>query len=86
MAYFTIEQWVALSVLAGVGILSILRVLAFRFQHDREITDLRLRASILKRDYAARMAALKAGTDEEPIEVEVIGEIGPEAEPVRVAA
>ena len=77
MAYFTIEQWVALSALSGLGIMGILRVLAYRFEHDRSVHDLRLQASTLKRDYSARLAALKAGADEEVLEVDVAEETVP---------
>jgi hypothetical protein len=86
MAYFAPEQWVALSVLAGVGILTILNVLATRFRHERDVHDLRLKANALRNDYAVRMAALKAANTEEPIEAEVVGEIGPDGEPINVAA
>lgn len=77
MAYYTIEQWVALSAVCGIGIVGILRVLAFRFEHDRSLHDLRLRAGTLKRDYTARLAALKAGADEEVLEVDVVDDATP---------
>ena len=79
MAYFTAEQWVALFVMGAVGIVAILRVLAYRFEHDRALHDLRVKARTLRRDYNARMAALKQGTGEPLIEAEVVGEIGPAA-------
>lgn len=84
MAYFTIEQWVALSAMSGVGIIAILRVLAHRFEHDRSVHDLRLRARTLRQDYNARLAAMKANTEEEPIEAEVVEEI--ETAPLQAAA
>ena len=84
MAYFTLEQWVALSTIGGVGIIAILRVLAHRFEHERSLHDLRTRAYTLRRDYTARLAAMKAGWEAEPIEAEVVGEI--EEVPLRVAA
>ena len=86
MAYFTIEQWVALSVLAGIGILTILRVLAHRFEHERALHDLRVQARTLRHDYNARLAAMKSGAAEDPIEVDVIDTIEPEAVPMQAAA
>ena len=86
MAYFAPEQWVALSVVAGVGILAILHVLGAGFRHDRELHDLRLKAMELRTGYNARLAAIRAREQEEPIEVDVVGAIGPEADQVKAAA
>ena len=86
MAYFAAEQWVALSALAGVGILSVLSVLAAQFRHDRELFDLRQRAGELRTGYNARLAALREREHDAPVEVDVVGEIGPEAGEVRQAA
>ena len=77
MAYFAPEQWVALSVLAGIGILAILSVLAGQFRQERELLDLRARAGDLRTGYNARIAALRARETEAPLEVDVVGEIGP---------
>jgi len=76
MAYFGVEHWVALSVLGGFGILSILHTLAARFQRERDLHDLRVRAAELRQGYTARVAALRArelGQDE-VVEVDVVEE------------
>ncbi|HEY0435422.1 MAG TPA: hypothetical protein VGC92_02205 [Phenylobacterium sp.] len=70
MAYFGVEGWVALSCLAGAGILAMLHVLATCFSHERDKHDLRVRAAELRSGYAARLAVLRAA-DKDVIEVEV---------------
>ena len=85
MAYFALEQWVALSVVAGIGILAILHVLAARFRDDRALHDLRLKAMDLRTGYNARLTALRAGERGAPLEVDVVGSIGPEPELAKAA-
>ncbi len=78
MAYFSPEQWVALSVIGAIGIIGILSVLASQFRQDRELLDLRERAGALRRGYNARIEAMRAREIDAPVEVDVVGEIGPE--------
>ncbi len=59
MAYFGSEQWVALFALGAFGILTILYVLAVRFQRDRNLHDLRIGMTELRRSHAQRLAALR---------------------------
>ena len=78
MAYFSPEQWVALSVIGAIGILGILNVLASQFRQARELLDLRAKAGELRSGYNARIEAMRARELDAPVEVAVVGEIGPE--------
>ena len=80
MAYFPGEAWVAFSVIGAAGIIGMLHVLASRFQHERDLHDLRVRATELRTGYAQRVAALRARERGETPVAEVVGVIGPDGE------
>lgn len=86
MAYFGIEGWVALSAISAAGILAILHVLATLSGQERDLHDLRIRATELRQGYAARLANMRRREIGEA-DVEVVGVIEPEAaEALRRAA
>jgi hypothetical protein len=83
MAYFAPEHWVALLGVCALGILAILHVLAAQFRCERNVHDLRIQTTNLRKAYSARLAAMRS---EESDVIEVDEALPHPAVPLQKAA
>lgn len=57
---FDASTWLVLTLIAGWCVLSMLHVLAHRFERERNVHDLKLRVNSLRGAYAAKLAEMAA--------------------------